>query len=169
MTDEIIKTFIYYSIKNNNIQDHDLITNLYPIFKQKKGLSEIVLEIVTEQLTDENKNNIIHFILLMIKKHIDHDFINNQKIIQLFGDKLDHLKKPDKKSWLDLLNLKYISNKYTSFFDIKDIDFCHTITINFLILYGETNHHELLYECFMKTKIRNYIKILQHVILILIP
>ena len=42
MTDEIIKDFIINTINNNNLFDHELITNLYPIFKLKIKLSEIV-------------------------------------------------------------------------------------------------------------------------------
>ena len=96
-------------------------------------------------MTIETKNSLFHFILLVIKNHYDYEIINNKSIQLLFGEQLATIKDHGIKNCLDLINIKYISTTYTSFFELKNTNFCHTTTINFLKLYNKTNHNELLY------------------------
>lgn len=151
MTEEIIKKFINESITNNNIQDHELITILYPIFKLSTKLSNFVVENINDQMTTISKQNIIHFIMLLVKNQYDDEIINNPIVIRLLNNRIDNIHY-ESKTCLEFLNIKQISNNYLSFFDIKDTDFCQSITINFLTLYSKTNHNELLYAMIYENK-----------------
>jgi len=151
MATEIIKKFIYDSITNNNLQDHELITNLYPIFKLSIKLSDLVIDNINDRMTTDSKKNIIHFIMLMVKNQHNYEILDNPNIVRLLNNQTDS-NHYETKTCLDFLNIKRISNNYTLFFNIKDIDFCHTITINFLTLYSKANHNELLYAMIYENK-----------------